>query len=318
MTRAAGAAISTFEGVSLGEVWPDRLDLRARGENMEKIFTLQPGADPSRIRMGISGAQRLRTDRTGALTATTGLGDVTFTPPTAYQEVRGERRPVRVAYEVRGRRYGFRLGGYDPSLPVVIDPLLQSTYLGGTSYEISYHLALAIHPVSGDVYLAGDTVSADFPGTAGGPQPATGGNTDAFVARFNAALTVLKQATYLGGAAQDVATALAIHATSGEVYVAGTTGSLTFPGTAGGAQAVTGGDVDGFVARLSADLTSLGQATFVGGSGHETFYNFALGIDPVSGMSTSQGERLPRTFPARPAGRRRRTRAATATVSPCG
>ena len=44
---------------------------------------------------------------------------------------------------------------------------------------------------------------------------------DAFVARLNATLTTLSQATYLGGSGDDDGLALAIHPTSGDVFVAG-------------------------------------------------------------------------------------------------
>ncbi|MGH9367523.1 MAG: hypothetical protein ACRD3M_07600, partial [Thermoanaerobaculia bacterium] len=146
------SGLETFEGVSLGEVWPGiELELRAHGKNLEKLFTVQPGADPSRIRMSVAGARLLRTDQAGALIASTAPGDVTFTPPAAYQQRDGTRREIQVAYEVRGRDYGFRLGGYDSTLPVVIDPLLQATYLGGSSYDIAQ--TLAIHPTSGEVYV---------------------------------------------------------------------------------------------------------------------------------------------------------------------
>ena len=122
-----------------GEVWPGVfLSLRAHGDNVEKLFTVRPGAEPSRIRMRIAGAKSLRVDEAGALVATTGLGEVTFTPPVAYQEQDGLRRAVMVAYRARGREYGFSLGSHDPALPVVIDPLLQATYLGGSGDDDWY------------------------------------------------------------------------------------------------------------------------------------------------------------------------------------
>jgi hypothetical protein len=111
------------------------------------------------------------------------------------------------------------------------------------------------------VFVAGDTFSTNFPGTAGGAQPASGGGLDAFVTRLNATLTTLSQATYLGGSGGDVGFDLAIHPTSGEVFVAGTTASTNFPGTAGGAQPAFRGDVDAFVARLTADLAGVAQPT---------------------------------------------------------
>jgi hypothetical protein len=61
--------------------------------------------------------------------------------------------------------------------------ILQSTYLGGGNND--YANALAIHPTTRDVYVAGYTDSNNFPGTAGGAQTGRGGNSDAFVARLN-------------------------------------------------------------------------------------------------------------------------------------
>ncbi|MEO8191523.1 MAG: hypothetical protein ABI682_14370, partial [Acidobacteriota bacterium] len=147
------SGLETLEDVSLGEVWPGiAVKLRAQGRNVEKVFTVAPGAKSSRIRMRVAGARRLGTDDAGALIASTGPGDVTFTAPVAYQERSGVRRAIEVAYDVRGRTYGFRLGRYDPTLPVIIDPLLQATYLGGSATERGF---MAIHPTSGEVYVAG-------------------------------------------------------------------------------------------------------------------------------------------------------------------
>jgi hypothetical protein len=102
--------------------------------------------------------------------------------------------------------------------------------------------ALAIHPTTGEVYVAGGTNSTNFPGTTGGAQASYGGGTtDAFVARLNSGLTQTLQSTYLGGNGNDQANALAIHPTTGEVYVAGDTSSTNFPRTSGGAQATHGG-----------------------------------------------------------------------------
>jgi hypothetical protein len=249
------SGLSTFEAISLGEVWPGiQLELRARGKSVEKLFTVESRADPSQIRMSLGGVRSLRIDEAGALVMGTGVGEVVLTPPVAYQECRGVRHSISVGYELRGREYGFRLGNYDPSLPVLIDPLLQATYLGGSNFDLVR--ALAIHPVSGEVYVAGETSSTNFPGTTGGAQTASGGGFDAFVARFNVSLTALKQATYLGGSGDDTALALLVSTTSGDVYVAGGTGSTNFPGTSGGAQATSSGGTEAFLARLSADLTA--------------------------------------------------------------
>ena len=67
--------------------------------------------------------------------------------------------------------------------------LIKSSYLGAAGGEVPY--ALAIHPASGEVYVAGYTTStaSTFPGVGGGAQGSYGGGLhDAFVSRFTADL----------------------------------------------------------------------------------------------------------------------------------
>ena len=236
--------VPTFDRVSLGEAWPGiDVELAARGNNVEKLFTVAPGADARRIAIRLRGAKRLEVTADGTLIAHTGNGPVSFTAPAAWQDIDGRRRPVSVAYALAGQRYGFTLGDYDHAQPVVIDPLLQATYLGGARVEEAFG-ALVLDP-GGNVFVAGSTNSFAFPGTAGGAQAARGGFDDAFIAKLNNGLTALTQATYLGGSGPDRAYALALDA-GGNVFVAGFTGSVDFPGTTGGVRAAPGGMGDAF------------------------------------------------------------------------
>src|SRR6185503_5949844 len=83
---------------------------------------------------------------------------------------------------------------------------------------------------------------------------------DAFAARLNSALTALIQATYLGGDGGDEPFGMAIHPATGDVYLAGETGSTNFPQTAGGAQAAGGTSLDAFIARLTFSLALVDPA----------------------------------------------------------
>ncbi|WP_447916857.1 DUF7948 domain-containing protein [Delftia acidovorans] len=259
---------ATYRNLHLGQAWPGvQVELAMRGANVEKLFHVAPQADPGQIQVRVDGALSLRLGKGGELIAATGHGDVAYTAPVAFQEVTGQRVevPVQYALNSQGDGYGFALGAYDRALPLVIDPLLQSTYLGGDGD--STVLALVIAP-SGEVLVGGITADNSslgaFPGTAGGAQPSTGG-TDGFIARLSADLRTLEQSTYLGGSGQNSVIALAI-SPSGEVLATGITSSTDFPGTADGAQSVAaGGFYDGFIARLSADLRTLEQSTYLGG-----------------------------------------------------
>src|SRR5262245_61126116 len=244
--------VASYADVDLGAVWPGiSVALAAHGKQVEKVFTVEPGAAPDAIRVRVAGAESLAVADDGGLMLHTGVGDVRLTPPVAYQEIAGTRRMLPAQYATSGDEYGFRVSGYDPTVPVVIDPLLQATPLGGSSDDQA--IALAIGP-AGDVYVAGVTASFNFPGTGPGAQPRFGGSSDAFIARLTDDLQGFEEATFLGGSGDDLALALAIAPTTGDVYVAGLTSSANFPGTSGGAQSALAGanladPLDGFVAR---------------------------------------------------------------------
>jgi cell division protein FtsI/penicillin-binding protein 2 len=172
--------------------------------------------------------------------------------------------------------------------------LIQSTYLGGNGNDQAN--TLAIHPTTGEIYVAGDTESSNFPGTNGGAQTTHGGGRqDAFVARLNKELTQILQSTYLGGSDQDSIHALAIHPTTGEIYVVGGTYSTNFPNTTGGAQISNGGDSDAFVARLNQGLTRILQSTYLGGSDEDVVLTIA--IHPQTGDVYVAGKTKSTNFP---------------------
>ena len=288
--------INTYDRVNLGDVFPGvNVQLSAAqtaaGANVEKIFTVAPEHDPAQIRIKLDGANAISVGDQGELIAHTGNGSVAYTAPIAYQTLAdGSQRDVAVSYALNAdnQTYGFTLGAYDRALPLVIDPLLKSTYLGGTGDERA--TAIAVHPHSGEVYVTGYTASAGaFNGVgadtrsnfSAAPLPAL---YDVFVARLSADLMRVIHVAFLGGSGDDQAKAIAIHPATGDVYLAGFTDSLDWPrGNDGGApaQAATGGDGDAFVSRLSADLTVLRRSTYYGNSNHQ--YASTMAIHAVSG-----------------------------------
>jgi hypothetical protein len=290
--------LPTYRYVSLGEVWSGiEVKLKATQKTVEKLFYVKPGADPSKIVVEVDGAKGLRLSKDGEIIIKTGLGELKLSKPIAWQEKDGKKLPVEVSYKLIGKdRYSFVVAKADPSLPIVIDPILQSTYLGGSDDDKVN--AIAIHPKTGEVYVAGRTGSNNFPRTSGGAQKSRVGKGDAFVAKLNSSLTKILQSTYLGGSNRDEIYAIAIHPITGDVYAAGLTESTNFPKTTGGAQGRHGGGwKDGFVARLNSSLTQILQSTYLGGSGWDEAT--ALAIHPTTGevyvAGVTESANFPRT-----------------------
>jgi hypothetical protein len=278
----------TFASVVLRSVYDGiDLELRDTGAGPKYTFVVAPGADPADIRVLVEGALSVSA-RGGELAVLTRAGEVRDTGLRALQDGPAGRREVPCAFQKRGpMAYGFELrGGWDPSLPLVIDPLIHSTYLGGNDVDWLHAIDLAS---DGTVYVAGYTSSVDFPTTEGALQQGGAGGFDVYVARLSSNGSRLEWATLLGGSKEDMPWDLQVGA-DGRVYLTGHTESPNFPTTWGAYMTTISGTRDAFVARLSPDGSSLDWSTFVGGEGTEqatAILPMADGSAYVAGHTTS-------------------------------
>ena len=100
-----------------------------------------------------------------------------------------------------------------------------STYLGGEGHEFCEAIAL---DEDWNIYVAGNTWSADFPATPGAYSTALKGKSDVFVAKFDNDLKTLLASTLIGGDEGECAYTM-LYDPRGFVYVAGYTSSENFP-----------------------------------------------------------------------------------------
>ncbi|MBN1448155.1 MAG: fibronectin type III domain-containing protein [Bacteroidetes bacterium] len=215
-------------------------------------FRLQPGADPSLIRLRYDGMDVLTLTGDGSLISMTPLGYVTDHAPISYQN----GREVATSYSRHGSEITFDVGMYKETEALLIDPW--ATYFGGSGGEIAYGIAL---DGQGRVVLAGGTTSTDFP-VHQALQYTIRGSADAVIISIQS-IGVLNWATYYGGSNGDYAYDVSV-TSAGTVAVSGTTGSIDFP-TNVPVQANLAGVRDAFVLRLVSGGT-IEQATYFGGS----------------------------------------------------
>src|SRR5271157_2927440 len=244
---------------------------------LEYDLILAPHAAPGSIRMRFDGARRLGLEANGDLRIETASGILWQRKPAVYQEGSGGRRQVSARYVVEGKRVRFALDGYDPSEGLTIDPVLvYATYFGGSGDDSPQ--AIAVDP-SGNAYITGYTVSADFPVNTQTANNALHGSEDVFVTKIDPTGQKVIYSVLLGGNLADEAYAIAADA-AGNAYVAGATISGDFP-VLNYAQRFNKGGWDAFVLKLD-PAGNLLYSTYLGGGQPQPCgcypYDYAYGI----------------------------------------
>jgi len=201
---------------------------------------------------------RIRQDAQGDLVLKMGEDEIRWHKPVAYQEKNGTRQEIAAHYAITDtNRVAFELAKYDAGRPLYIDPLIYSTYLGGTGGDFGYGIAV---DSAGNAYVTGSTGSTDFPVTPGAFQTTGVG---VFVTKFNPTGGALVYSTYLGEGGWGYGIAVD---SAGNAYVTG--GAVAdFPITPGAFQPTyAGGGSDAFVTKLNPTGSALVYSTYLGGS----------------------------------------------------
>jgi hypothetical protein len=143
--------------------------------------------------------------------------------------------------------------------------LIYSTYLGGSNAEYSHGIAV---DSSGDIYLAGETYSSDFPLVNAYQSQNRSGS--GFLSKLSADGSTLIYSTFLGGSVEGSVNGIVVDS-SGEAIVAGRTYSVDFPvvNAFQGSHAADGGHEDAFLTKFSADGSSLIFSTYLGGNSED-------------------------------------------------
>ena len=127
--------------------------------------------------------------------------------------------------------------------------LAYSTYLGGSDEEAGASITV---DAQGYAYLAGFTLSTDFPLTPDATYPTAHGWYDIFLTKMNPSGGSLTYSTYIGGSEYDSGSSASVVVQDpGFAFVAGTTNSTDFPTTPGAFDTSLNGGFDVFVLNFS-------------------------------------------------------------------
>lgn len=262
--------VKSFTGISLQNLYNGiTLHYYEKNGELKHDYLVSAGADFKQIQIKAEGAEiRINTD--GSLVFVTPLGNIEEGAPIVYQN--GLR--LNSKWKNNNNILSFDIQDYNPAYELIIDPVTRAwgTYYGGTAGDFGGSCA---SDPNGNVYIAGITepTTGTVLATTGSHQTTySGGNQDAFLAKFNSSGTRL-WATYYGGNGYDMGFACTADAT-GNVYLAGETSTSTGTviATPGSQQsAFGGGNSDAFLVKFNTNgLRQWG--TYYGGSSDDSGY----------------------------------------------
>jgi len=156
--------------------------------------------------------------------------------------------------------------------------LVYSTYLGGTSTEYPFGIAV---DSAGEAFEVGNTGSANFPVTAGAFQTtcvSCANYPAVFLTKISAAGNSLLYSSFIGGSGDNRAFGITLDSAK-DAYIVGWTTSTDFPTTTGAFQTSSNGGVsDVFVFEMNPTGSAPVYSTYLGGSGQDV--GFGIALDP--------------------------------------
>jgi hypothetical protein len=279
---------STFQKVVYENVF-NGIDLECfsgEGETAFKYnFIVHPGANPADIQLVAKGANSCKTNSNGELILMAGKEAIKERIPESYLLSSGEseKKEVKVNYVVKKNRIGFELEAYDYTKTLVIDPLVWSTYYGGSGAEQLFDMQ---SDQDSNIYIVGSTSSPNI-ATTGAHQISLAGSQDVFMAKFTKN-GILVWATYYGGSGADFCSGFRINA-SGELILHGHSNSSTGITSLGSYQPnlVQVNSYDAFISAF--DTSGIFKwGTYFGGSNNDQASGMT--IDPLNGQITIVGQ----------------------------
>ncbi|OGU58702.1 MAG: hypothetical protein A2X64_00010 [Ignavibacteria bacterium GWF2_33_9] len=273
---------NAYEGIDIKYYYDDN--------SIRYDFIINPGSDPKQIKLQYEGQNSLRINEKGELVFETSVGSVEHNRLFAYQNTNGtEVNQIDCKFTNLGNGLvSVDVGNYDKSKPLIIDPYLYGTFLGGTSSD---HPHSVTSDVSGNAIVGGSTSSSNFPVTTGA-YDLIWNSTDTFVSKFNTTGTGLIFSTFIGGTSSEYCYEIDVDA-NGYIYTGGYTYSSNYPVTSG-CYDNTYNSTDGYLTKLNPSGSGLIYSTYFGGTSSE--YCYAIDVD-ANGYAYATGYTSSSNFP---------------------
>jgi gliding motility-associated-like protein len=234
---------------------------------------VKPGADPSKLIFNFEGQQSISVKNKNELNIRTLVGNVIQNQLVAYQELDGVKLNVRCEFNNNNNgSINFTTGKYNPKIPLIIDPIIFSTFLGGNNRD---RLSKIVLDRNKNSYVLGITYSANYPTTSGVYKDSFDGSWVYVLSKLNSSGSSLIYSTYFGSGtafSQQYDFDIQIDSTN-NIYIAGNgTGlnTINYPVTSGAFQTtMTSNYFFSFITKFNPSGSALVFSTYLNGQTYD-------------------------------------------------
>ena len=255
---------------------------------MKYDLVVFPGGDPKDICFSYAGVDGIFPDGQGNLHIKCPSGELVEEALYCYQLKDKKMDEVSSNYMITKNEVSINVGEYDTTINLIIDPLMYSTFIGGSNNDIGEDIT---HDLGNNMYITGSTNSSDFPTTSGCYDDSYNGNEDLdiFVLKLSPDGSELLFSTFIGGDDDDFPYGISLDSEN-NIYVSGWTFSSDFPTTPGCFDETYNENGDAIVFKLDQDGSDLNYSTFIGGNRTDSDSRIVLDADNnayVAGITNS-------------------------------
>ena len=270
--------VGLFDKVIHERIYPGiDMHVSAINDQPKITYVVQPNVSPHSIGLVYEGHRGLSTNGE-RLVITTSIGDIVEEDLYAYQTIDGQSVEVKCRFIVDGDEVGFKVGRYDESVTLFIDPTVIASTNSGCTSEAFGHTATFND--AGQIYSGGRCFGTGYPTDTGAFQVDFGGpytgsyylKVDMCLSKYNSDGSSLIYATYLGGNAEDLPHSMIVN-DSDHVVLLGSTNSTNYPVSGNAHDTTHNGGKDIVITSFSSDGSQLIGSTYLGGSSSDGVNN---------------------------------------------
>lgn len=216
--------VRNFQKVIYRQVYPGIDFIITGGDILKTEFIVQPGANPSKIKMKVSGADlRLQNEEIWFLND---VNDLKEQKPFAFQSTGGDSTEVECSFTLKSETISYEVGKFDRKKELIIDPyLVFSTYSGSAADNWGF---TACFDSLGNAISGGIVNGTGYPVSNGSFDGTYNASWDVAIIKYDSTGTQRMWATYLGGNSSEMPHSMIVDSDD-NLIILGTTGSPDFP-----------------------------------------------------------------------------------------